>query len=218
MNEMLKLMQSLSANSGGLGGAGAAPGVASHMPSSMHPSNNAWSRGFKSQDEMYEWLVDCYRMRLDDDYAWGGCFLHGLYDQENTKQDIVADFLVFAKLAVRHDCLPSTGWNWERFLQKAKSLIPYAFEKSDAKEKYGGENVFSAFTGGRSLRSTGEIIFNSSVTSHGMSEIHARVDKEVEKVYQARNPYVSKNEALFAEVGGMEVWKKFQNELVLVDR
>jgi hypothetical protein len=71
----------------------------------------------------YEWLVDCYRLRVDNDYVWGGGNLHGMYEArameetgydkryENGPQEIImADLLVFAKLAVknkvgeRHEC------------------------------------------------------------------------------------------------------------------
>ena len=33
-------------------------------------------------------------MRVDDDMAWGGCNLHGLYDPDHTRETIVLDFLV----------------------------------------------------------------------------------------------------------------------------
>jgi len=35
------------------------------------PGPAAWAQGLKP-DKQAEWLVDCYRMRLDDDYAYGG--------------------------------------------------------------------------------------------------------------------------------------------------
>jgi hypothetical protein len=35
------------------------------------PGPTAWAQGLSS-DKQAEWLVDCYRMRLDDDYAIGG--------------------------------------------------------------------------------------------------------------------------------------------------
>ena len=47
-------------------------------PAGTGPS--VWARGL-SQGKQYEWLVDCYRMRVDDDYALGGGNLHGLYNQ-----------------------------------------------------------------------------------------------------------------------------------------
>ena len=36
----------------------------------------AWARGL-SVAKQHEWLVDCYRMRVDDDMCWGGGHLHG---------------------------------------------------------------------------------------------------------------------------------------------
>lgn len=56
---------------------------------------------------------------------------------------MAADFLTFCKLAVKAGVLPA-GWDWPGFLRKAQGLLPYAFEKSDAKDKWGGENVFAA--------------------------------------------------------------------------
>jgi hypothetical protein len=40
-------------------------------------------------------------------------------------------------------------WDWGKFLKAAVKLLPYAFEKSDAQEKWGGENVFAVAMGGR---------------------------------------------------------------------
>jgi hypothetical protein len=54
---------------------------------------------------------------------------------------VAEDFLIFCKLAVKSKVLPSS-WDWHAFLSKAQ-LLPYAFEKSDAKEKWGGENIFA---------------------------------------------------------------------------
>ena len=31
-----------------------------------------------TEKERYEWLVDCYRMRVDDDATWGEGFMHGM--------------------------------------------------------------------------------------------------------------------------------------------
>lgn len=35
------------------------------------PGPAEWARGMRPEQQR-EWLVDCYRMRVDDDYAWGG--------------------------------------------------------------------------------------------------------------------------------------------------
>ena len=119
--------------------------------SSMNYRNpSAWADGL-GQKKQREWLVDCYRMRLDDEYALEGDVRGGsLYDQSEP-DEIVQDFLVFCRLAKEKGVLPE-GWNWSKFLDTAAELLPYAFEKSDAQEKYGGENVFAFVTGGRSLR------------------------------------------------------------------
>ena len=111
---------------------------------------SGWAVGLDPKKQR-EWLVDCYRMRLDDDYAWGGDIRGGsLYDQ-SSPDEIVQDFLVFCRLALEQGAIPE-GWNWPKFLATAVDLLPYAFEKSDAKEKYGRENVFTVAMGGRSLR------------------------------------------------------------------
>jgi hypothetical protein len=56
---------------------------------------------------------------------------------------VAEDFLVFCKLAVKAGVLPPS-WDWPGFMKQAQSLLPYAFEKSDAQEKWGGENIFAA--------------------------------------------------------------------------
>lgn len=122
----------------------------------------SWAVGL-APAQQFEWLTDCYRMRVDDDYCWGGDNLHGLYDPDSTNLTIMADFLVFCKLAVLNKVIPR-GWNWSQFLSTAAKLNPYAFEKSDAQEKYGEENVFSGMFGGRSLRTTGIDVYGSGPT------------------------------------------------------
>lgn len=59
--------------------------------------------------------------------------LRGLYDPNEIMGGIEADFLVFCKLARLNDVVPRHGWDWGAFLASASSLLPYAFEKSDAK-------------------------------------------------------------------------------------
>jgi hypothetical protein len=58
-------------------------------------------------------------------------------------------------------------WDWTRFLQAASGLLPYAFEKSDAQEKYGSENKFAGLMGGRSLRSTAELVYGRAFMEPG---------------------------------------------------
>jgi hypothetical protein len=72
------------AGGGGARGAAAAAGFNMGAP-------DAWARGLPV-DQRHEWLVDCYRMRVDDECAWRGeqrglCGLGG-------KDEVVTDFLV----------------------------------------------------------------------------------------------------------------------------
>ncbi|MEW5311679.1 MAG: hypothetical protein WDW38_003374 [Sanguina aurantia] len=123
------------------------------------PPASSWAEGLGSA-ERAEWLVDCYRMRVDDDYVNGGCNLHGLYDPDHTAMTVTLDFAVFCKLALANNVLPD-GWDWKVLLSKAGGLLPFAFEKSDAQKKYGRENKFAALMGGRSLRATGTSVWRS---------------------------------------------------------
>ena len=109
-----------------------------------------WARGMDRNMQM-EWLVDCYRMRLDDEMVWQNSIRPGsLYDQ-SAAGEIAQDFLVFCCLAKKKGALPEK-WSWPEFLDVAVGLLVFKFEKSDAKIKYGGENQFDLLHGGRSLR------------------------------------------------------------------
>ena len=168
----------------------------------------AWASGLRTA-ERYEWLVDCYRMRVDDDYALGGCNLHGLYaksagDPGNT---ITRDFLLFCVLCKRRGvCDGLQNWSWSTLLDMAVGLLPYAFEKSDANEKYGGENVFSAAMGGRSLRFTGELVYGTGVMGADVED--PLTDELREKTYDRLTA-----EALCEEVGGKEAWLRLATAL-----
>ena len=114
------------------------------------PPPHAWSMGLNPHMQR-QWLVDCYRLRLDDELAWQNNIRPGsLYDQSGARE-IAQDFLVFCCLARRKGVLPQ-NWIWSEFLDVAAELLAFKFEKADAKIKYGGENQFAVTNGGRSLR------------------------------------------------------------------
>ena len=115
------------------------------------PSPSSWAFGLDAEMQR-EWLVDCYRMRLDDEYAWQGDIRPGsLYDGSEAS-DIAQDFLVFCRLAKDRRVIPA-NWSWSQFLNLASDFLTFAFDKSCAREKYGRENIFSPMIGsGRSLR------------------------------------------------------------------
>ena len=187
-------------------------GITPGMIDGSTPEAAAWSRGL-AEAAAYEWMVDCYRMRIDDDYSWGGGTLRGVYDPDNTLGSRVRDFLHFCKLAVARRALPPT-WQWAAALRTASGLIPYAFEKSDAQEKYGGENVFKAMMGGRSLRFTGEQIYGTGVQTDADDELSEQMresvrlatiehddDDDYSPIILARNP------EFFDDVGGLAPWE-----------
>jgi len=101
----------------------------------------SWLNSVKKDHE--EWFVDCYRMRCHDDHHWGAGNDHGIFIPDNKAQELVGDFLVFVKLAVKNKMLPvSEKFSFKKLLTEvAPALLLYLFEKEDAKKKYGGENV-----------------------------------------------------------------------------
>lgn len=157
-------------------------------------------------------------MRVDDDMAWGGGNLHGLYDTDGDKDTIIHDFLIFCKLAVRNKVLP-VGWSWSRCLDHAAKLLPYAFEKEDAKEKWGGENIFAGVMGGRSLRLTGEMVYGFSCMGSAdyegnSSKAYRSVEEKVES-YGGWHGLVSSGSEVFKDVGGVDLWKQLHSRLVV---
>jgi len=142
--------------------------------------------------------------------------LHGLYDPEANKDTIAEDFLVFCKLAVKHKAIPP-GWSWDKLLAKAAELLPYAFEKSDAKEKWGRENIFSALMGGRSLRYMGEVVYGCSMTASigmgGESDSVALQELNEQVLGQWRALVSGAGSELFDDVGGVQAWKKLHSKL-----
>eukprot|EP00899_Mesostigma_viride_P003385 jgi/Mesvir1/13047/Mv06035-RA.1 len=162
-----------------------------------------WAVGL-SPASQHEWLVDCYRMRVDDMCAYQGD-LKGLYNPEHTSHSVARDFLVFCKLALRQGVVPLRGWDWVAFLSTAAPLLRYAFEKSDAKEKYGSENVFSGALGGRSLRFTAMSVYGSGVDACGE---RSEEECEVEKlVYGLTRKQLWGRSKHLREVGGKKAWQ-----------
>ena len=178
-------------------------------------SNSSWAKGL---DHMVaaEWFIDCYRMRLDDEYAYQGDVRSGsLYDPYHTKKSIAADFLVYCHLARCVGAVPvNSGWDWVGCLDTFGHLLSYAFEKSDAADKYGREDIFSArLLGGRSLRATAERIYGSSVAgaidtpTDDILATVAELERLESLVGNGFMEWNSKN-TLFQDVGGFAVWNR----------
>jgi hypothetical protein len=120
-------------------------------------------------------------MRCDDDYAYGGCHLHGPYDPEATPSSTRRDFLVFCLLAHRRHVVPPS-WDWAACLWVAANFACYAMEKSDAQDRWGGDNYFSSAMGGRSLRATACDVYGQgaeALTYQGISEEEIKAHDDV---------------------------------------
>jgi tetratricopeptide (TPR) repeat protein len=174
---------------------------------------DSWAIGL-SPAEQHEWLTDCYRMRVDDNMHYSGEG-SGLYSLDPNAEDAIEDFLVFCKLAVRNEVIPN-GWDWKAFLKVAGHLLAYAFEKSDAQEKYGRENVFAAMMGGRSLRFTAEMVYESSCmpdseVSPKEAEVHDAMLGSLDILFDDKPDF-------FDDVGGVGLWrgleKRLQEEMI----
>jgi tetratricopeptide (TPR) repeat protein len=175
---------------------------------------SSWADGLEL-NKKYDWLIDCYRMRCDDVSKYQGNLV-GIYREElvdGKKYGILEDFLVFCKLAVLNKVIPSK-WNWKTLLEIAVDSIQSAFDKDDAHDKWGGENVFSAMMGGRSLRYTAEIVYGTGVMekSAGSSEFHNLMRKVSEKWRS-----IKRNPDFFADVGGIDAWKRFERKVHIED-
>jgi tetratricopeptide (TPR) repeat protein len=187
-------------------------GFSGHEFVSKGETNSAaWAEGLDSIKK-YEWFVDCYRMRCDDIYAYQGEFV-GIYQAyaDGNKFSVLEDFLVFCKMAVRNKVIPEK-WDWKSFIEASLKLLPYAFEKDDAQEKYGGENVFSGLLGGRSLRYTAELVYGSSIMEGelGSQEYYDLVEK-IDDQWRS----LQRNRNFFSDVGGFEVWRNLERKFRL---
>eukprot|EP00475_Leptophrys_vorax_P027071 TRINITY_DN3856_c0_g1_i1.p1 TRINITY_DN3856_c0_g1~~TRINITY_DN3856_c0_g1_i1.p1 ORF type:complete len:255 (-),score=53.39 TRINITY_DN3856_c0_g1_i1:162-926(-) len=177
------------------------------FPADMpHVDNASWAKGL-DKDAAAEWFVDCYRMRVDDEYTWLGNH-RGLYVPDNTKKEVLLDFLLFCNLAIFNGVIPKS-FDWGLCLSKYGHMLNYAFEKSDAQEKYGRENVFAVLMGGRSLRATGEAVTGRPI---GGGNAAAKTCAEEERLEHAVEWEPSC--ALFEQVGGFAVWSALLEQVL----
>ena len=166
--------------------------------SSLSPFvTGTWYEGVDPKDQ-YEWLTNCYQLRCDDDYTWGGCYLHGPYDPSANIDSITEDFLVFCLLVGRNNFVPPK-WNWGSFLNSAGKWAGFAFEKCDAKERWGPMSAIL-------LRATAEKVYGSCASvDDECSEENRKATEDAEQPFR-------KNPAL-EEVGGISGWNGFKSSL-----
>lgn len=120
--------------------------------------------------------------------------------------------LQFSKLLVINGVLPA-DWDWLAFGMCAESLIGYAFEGSDALQKYGSEHAPDAAQVSMStamLRSTAHVIYGDHKDSawHETSREYDAVGNSVRQW----SAYGRRGDRICAEVGGHTAWRRlYQN-------
>lgn len=179
---------------------------------------SAWRAGL-DDERAYEWIVDCYRMRVDDDMTLGGGCMHGLYNPSCTDATQLADFLLFAKLAVsRGVVVADSSWDWSRFCSRAAVCLKSAFDQKDAAAKYG-----EASSGGRSLRFTAEQVYGVSCEVQERDPFVGIIKQQVgdalfpgragadddEDDFDDEGKGASfEHTAVFEDVGGVHAWRE----------
>jgi len=142
--------------------------------------------------DQYSWLVDCYRLRVDDDYIfYGGCYLHGLY-LEPSPENIARDFMVFCALAARCGLIPII-WDWNIFLKEASKNLNFPHNVADAEEDWG-------LLGPMMLRNAADLIYGGG----------PKIEKDRNNLYDTVQIEVNNaNEGIFRDIGGVNNWFKF---------
>jgi hypothetical protein len=110
-----------------------------------------WAIGL-SKEAAAEWFVDCYRLRINDDYHVCN-EPRAIYAAHPTPHLLMCDFYFFCMAATNEGVVPA-GFDWKMALKKAAKLLPYPFDEIQAVAKYGPENMYDGTIGGRSLRFT----------------------------------------------------------------
>jgi len=169
-----------------------------------------------SEDMTYDWLIDCYRMRVDDDMSVGN-YMHGLYAPDGPSAQL-EDFLLFVKLAAARGVAPpeGDGWEWPKLCERAAKLLTNAFDKADAASKYG---AVSAQGASYALRLMAEQVYGGSAADESEEEdpLHAMVKNEISDaaVDDGEGPVavLGLNAKIFEGIGGPEPWAELRKAL-----
>ena len=185
-------------------------------------SNQVWANQM-SESKHESWILDVYRMRAHDNVQWASNYNRGIYKIMQIRQEtgcsettnsqkfiLFKDFLKFNLLLAKRDCLPDS-FDYPKFLTLAKDLLQYHFEKADAKQKYGDENVFSKDP---SLRRQGEHIYGFSTMAREQEaeSYHKDLDEMIEKAINEKN-FIGSDMSIFEKIGGNMIWFDFEKGL-----
>jgi len=148
--------------------------------------NSGWSKQLGTKK--YSWLADCYRLRLDDDYVWGDCNLHGLYE-DSSPWNIANDFIVFCALAAKNCAIPVL-WDWSFFFEEASKKLNFAYEKSDAQDDWG-------LLGPMMLRMTADLVYEGGPS-----------DVDYEMIESIHDELENGGGEFFDDIGGEQNWAR----------
>lgn len=154
---------------------------------------SSWAEGL-SPRQRYEWMVDCYRLRLDDDCAGDSSGLRGLYSLQPRRGTIMEDWMVFCRLVARRSLLPM-DWDWCAFLDVAAERLSFKFAEADAALVARGTDALERW------RVMAEVVYAQT----GVAEI---VREEVKRSLRSVDLY------LFDAFGGAETWQLLLGRLV----
>jgi hypothetical protein len=140
-------------------------------------------------------------MRCHDEYVMNGDE-RGAYNPDADGMSIATDFLAFCLLAARHQVVPA-GWDWAACLRVSARFVRFAFEKSEAKARWGG-GASMRYMG---LRDTGVQVYGRSCDAHA-----EQTDDETAAREDAAGMWDDDgmcSAMLFvSEVGGVTVWEE----------
>jgi hypothetical protein len=168
----------------------------------MATSRPSWHSNMSPPD-IYEWFTNCYQLRCDDDYVYGGCYLHGPYNPEATRSSFIKDFMVYCLLAKRKKIIPK-DWDWSAFLQVAKRKAGYGLEKSDAEKRWGPTKFFAVAL----LKTVASEVYGSSA-----HEFEDPSDADQQILDQAEEDVQEGWRAASVEVGGKAAWEEFSENV-----
>ncbi len=218
-----------------MGSDSAPTGAVTRGPGSEKKNQCGGEKKSKKSQWNPQWLIDCYRLRVDDDMSLAGN-VRGLYaasagDSLNPKLEVFRDFLLFCKLA-QIQLMLRTGqknYDFKALLKEAPKHLACATEKSDCSEKWGAQAPMS-------LRMLAEYIYGCSCMpmaekfegdlGAAFKEIREKFEGDIgaacpdeeegeEEDEDAEPAWSRKPESkkLFEDVGGVDIWSKFYRKL-----
>jgi hypothetical protein len=184
--------------------------MASFPGISFSTKNGEWALEL-SPSEQARWLVDAYRMNVNDEFNKGN--LRSIYVQNSTALDSFLDFLTFCVSAKVHGVVIVSEFNWKELTNCAKLCLHQRFSETEAKVKYGDESV-------RSLQSVASVVWDGSAnemlnalfvrykaefgSSINFADLQNWLNEQPSFWFNETNEFSTGS--LFQLVGGIQLW------------